>query len=63
MFEGEWEGLKAISAAGFIRCPQPYEILDLHDAPGAIFVLEHFEGLRDLDHYAPTLAEQVARLV
>ncbi|XP_041462456.1 ketosamine-3-kinase-like isoform X1 [Lytechinus variegatus] len=61
MFEGEKAGLSAILATGLVRCPIPIEIYDLKDGPGSIFVMEYME-LRDLDRYAATLGEAIARL-
>ncbi|XP_055336025.1 fructosamine-3-kinase-like [Paramacrobiotus metropolitanus] len=60
MFEGEFEGLKALNATGCIRVPKPIKVIDLPGG-GAACVMEYIE-MRGLGAQAAELGQQLARL-
>lgn len=63
MFNGEFEGLKAIADTGTVRVPKPMAVLD-HPAKGngaAMLVME-FMDFKSLSHYAEKLGDQLASL-
>ncbi|MPC79387.1 Fructosamine-3-kinase [Portunus trituberculatus] len=60
MFDGEYEGLKAIQATGTVRVPTPHLALD-NPAGGAVLVMEYLD-MHGLHRKAGQLGTQLARL-
>ncbi|KAK8378055.1 hypothetical protein O3P69_018777 [Scylla paramamosain] len=60
MFDGEYEGLKAIQATGTVRVPMPHLALD-NPAGGAVLVMEYL-NMQGLKRKSGQLGTQLARL-
>ncbi len=59
MFDGEYEGQKAIQATGTVHVPTPHLTLD-NPAGGAVLVMEYF-NMQGLKWESGQLGTQLAR--
>lgn len=61
MFDGEYEGLKAMTETKTIRVPKPIDVFNSPKNEGAMIVMEYLE-FKSLSRFAKELGERVADL-